>query len=232
MNRPANEGIAALEARIGYRFRDSGLLAEALTHASLAGEAAHNERLEFLGDRVLGLLAAEALLQAFPDVAEGELAPRLNALVRKEACAVVARALGLGPHIRAGGIVPGTAVLADACEALIAALYLDGGLEAARALFTREWGGMFAALAVAPTDAKSALQEWTQERALGLPVYTLVAQEGPHHEPRFTVEVNVRSLEPALGEGASKRAAEQAAAEAILVREGIWDEAQADKARS
>lgn len=221
MNRPADEA-AAVEARIGYRFRDPALLAEALTHASLAGEAAHNERMEFLGDRVLGLLAAEALLHAFPDVTEGELAPRLNALVRKESCANVARAIGLEPHIRAGGIVPGAAMLADACEALIAALYLDGGLEAARAFFTREWGAMLSALEIAPMDAKSALQEWTQERALGLPVYALVSQEGPHHEPRFTVEVSVKSLAPARGEGLSKRAAEQAAAEALLGREGIW----------
>jgi ribonuclease-3 len=219
----------AIESRIGYRFRDPALLAAALTHSSAlgTGPSTHNERLEFLGDRVLGLLAAELLLDRFPDVPEGALAPRLNALVRREACAAVARAIELGPHIRSAGSggALGAATLADACEALIAALYLDGGLEAARALFVREWAGAIDALDVLPHDAKSALQEWSQERSLGLPAYTLASQEGPDHGPMFTVEVSIGALAPAQGTGASKRAAEQAAAARLLVREGVWAEA-------
>lgn len=232
LSQPADSaGLDALQARLDYRFEDLRLLSEALTHASTSGAAAPiNERLEFLGDRVLGLLAAEALLERFPRATEGELAPRLNALVRKEACAAVARELGLALYVRATGSAVGQGVLADACEALIAAIYCDGGLDAAKRFFQREWAGQFAALAELPRDAKSALQEWSQERALGLPVYQLVAREGPDHGPQFTVSVNVASGTAAQASGPSKRAAEQAAAAALLVREGVWSPEEGQRA--
>jgi ribonuclease-3 len=230
----AEAAASAVEERLAYRFGNRALLIEALTHSTPQAEGAPvNERLEFLGDRVLGLMAADALLRRFPDAPEGELAPRLNALVRRETCASVARALGLGAYVRSVGsagpdLKP--AILADACEAVIAALYLDGGLEAARALFEREWASALGAITEAPLDAKSALQEWSQERALGLPAYELLTRAGPDHEPVFTVRVGVKSLAPAEGTGASKRAAEQAAAAALLTREGLWGEAQAARA--
>lgn len=228
---PAAASVSAVESRLGYRFKNAALLAEALTHSSAPGGKPINERLEFLGDRVLGLLAAEALISRFPDRPEGELAPRLNALVRREACAAVARGLDLGAHIRSAGTAgQGATVLADACEALIAALYLDGGIEAAREFFVREWAGQMDSLDEAPLDAKSALQEWSQERALGLPVYALVSRQGPDHGPVFTVSVRIGSLAPIESRGASKRAAEQAAATALLVREGVWSAEQGERA--
>lgn len=205
---------------------------EALTHASRArrhGRAVtgHNERLEFLGDRVLGLLAAEALIRRFPDDTEGALAPRLNALVRKETCAAVARAMELGPRLVLSEAEEGTggrekaAILADACEAVMGAVYLDQGLGAARGLFERFWADALAGVEEVPRDPKTRFQEWAHQRVGTTPEYRVLARSGPDHAPRFEVEVRLKGFEAARGEGDSKRAAEQAAAEAFLAREGV-----------
>jgi ribonuclease-3 len=214
--------LAAFAARLGHAFRRPGLLREALTHASIAGPARpDNQRLEFLGDRVLGLVIAEALIAADPGAAEGQLAPRFNALVRRETCAEVARAIGLGEVLRLGRseMISGgrrkEALLADAMEAVIAAVYLDAGLEAARALVLRLWGPRLAAVAGDARDAKTALQEWAQARGLPPPAYVEIAREGPDHAPAFTVEARLATGAAARARGASKRAAEQAAAQAL-----------------
>jgi ribonuclease-3 len=229
--------MAALEARLGHRFSDSGLLREALTHASRTGgtrgrggaskDETDNERLEFLGDRVLGLVIAETLLQRYPDAREGGLAPRLNALVRKETLAEIAEELGLSEALRlAKGDALSSArarmaILADACEAVIAAIYLDAGLGAARDFVLRSWSARLGDLEEVPRDAKTALQEWAQARGLPTPAYDVILREGPDHAPHFRVAVKVEGLFVEAGEGASKRAAEQAAAAALLARENL-----------
>ena len=220
-----------LEGRLGYSFKTPDLLARALTHGSVGQgkpRATTYQRLEFLGDRVLGLLVAETLWREFPELNEGDLAPRLNALVRKETCAEAARAIDLGAHIimapseeRTGGRNK-TAILGDACEALFGALYLDGGAEAARKLFDIFWTPNFARLMMERRDAKSALQEWTQAKGAPPPRYEVVSRHGPDHAPVFEVEVTPKGFAPARGEAASKRAAEQAASRAFLLREGVW----------
>ncbi len=225
------EPLEALEARLGHIFRDQDLLRRALRHASL-GEGS-NERLEFLGDRVLGLVVAERLYGDFPLTDEGGLAVRLNALVRREACAKAAAAVDLGPHIvmasseMLSGGKKKMAILANACEAVIAALYLDGGMEAARAFILRYWDDAFEGLAPELRDAKTMLQEWTQSGILKKkvqPVYKMKGREGPDHAPAFTVEVSVPGHEPETGHGPTKREAEQDAARAFLVRLGEWKE--------
>lgn len=215
--------LEALERALGRDFCDRSLLLEAVTHASAAGRLERdNQRLEFLGDRVLGLLTAEALLKQYPADAEGALAPRLNALVRRETCAEAAEAIGLGAHIRmarAEALTGGRrkkAMLADAMEAVIAAVYLDGGLDAARGVFERLWRPRLETLAEAPIDAKTALQEWAQGRGAALPRYTVIGRDGPDHAPSFEVEVTLESGETATGAATSKRAAEQEAAAALL----------------
>lgn len=196
----------------------------ALTHASAPGEAS-NERLEFLGDRVLGLLIAEWLYEDDPGASEGALAPRLNALVRRETCAAIGAAIGLGEAITVAsserGALRNTAVIANACEAVIAALYLDGGLDAARRFVRRHWAEAVGSLEADMRDAKTALQEWAQGAAgggRGMPQYNVVERTGPDHAPRFVVEVAVTGLSPARGTGGSKRQAEQAAASAMLAQ--------------
>ncbi|MBW3559740.1 MAG: ribonuclease III [Proteobacteria bacterium] len=224
------EAIGALEARIGYQFTDRDLLERALTHASV-GEGARrvrdNERLEFLGDRVLGLLAAEHVTDSYPSVREGQLNTKLVGLVNKGACARVARRIGLGPALRlapgetkTGGREKDT-ILGDACEALLGAVYLDGGMDAARALFAREWAEEFAALdEPRVSDPKSQLQQWALQVKRQLPIYRVVERSGPDHAPAFTVEVRVDHLEPAMADGKSRQEAEKAAALALLQREG------------
>ncbi|MGF1551297.1 MAG: ribonuclease III [Paracoccaceae bacterium] len=225
--RPGSErDLDAVAAVLGHRFADRERLAEALTHASAASPArADNQRLEFLGDRVLGLIVAEALVARFPEEAEGTLAPRLNDLVRRETLAAVAEEIGLGGHLvlgRSESLSGGrrkAAILADAMEAVIAALYLDGGLAAARRFVLDRWGARLdAAGSAVPTDAKSALQAWAQARGLSLPAYETVGRAGPDHAPRFTVAVRLETGESARGEGRSKRPAEQAAAAALLAK--------------
>jgi ribonuclease-3 len=226
--------VADLADKLGHAFSDPALLERALTHASVGEGAARskhrdNERLEFLGDRVLGLLTAERLLEGFPDAAEGELAPRLNRLVSREACARVARRIGLGPALRlAGGESKGggrdkDSILAGACEAVIAALYLDGGMEAAAAFFDRWWAEDIEALPALgqALEVKLALQQWAQKAGRPLPAYRVLEREGPDHAPTFTVQVEVEGVAPATGSGSSRQAAEKAAAKALWDREGL-----------
>ncbi len=222
--------LAQLSERIGYAFKDAALLKLALTHASarpVLKPNEDNERLEFLGDRVLGLAVAELLIKTFPDAPEGELARRYNQLVRSETCAAIAQGWGLGKLIHmsggeadSGGRAKKT-ILANACEALLGAVFTDGGYEPARDIVHRFWIGELGALDDA-ADAKSVLQEWAQGRRLPLPLYTEIAREGPDHAPRFTAEVAIDGVEPERGQGANKRQAEQAAALAMLRREGVW----------
>lgn len=220
--------LAELFGRIGYEFRDRSLLDRALTHASHGAQniTKHYERLEFLGDRVLGLIAAEELYHRFPRAGEGDLSRRLNLLVRQGTCTEVANKLQLGDYIRwgkrAGGLATNPRVLADACEALVAAIYLDGGLEEARGFVRRHWQPFFERAAKVGKDPKTALQEWALSRSLPLPVYYEEARRGPDHLPVFAMTVEVEGCEPATGEGPSKRSAEQSAAEAFLLREGVW----------
>lgn len=230
MNRRAGRGgvdLAALETALGHRFADQALLQLALTHASAGTSRLHdNQRLEFLGDRVLGLAMAELLFKRFPEEDEGALARRHAALVRQDALAEVARGIELGRYLHlAGGEAEGrgreaAGALADACEALIAALYIDGGLEPARAFVVTSWEKLIAADLQPPRDAKTALQEWAQGRGEHLPRYNIVARDGPDHQPMFTVTVAVKDGRQATATGASKRAAEQAAAAGLLVQIG------------
>lgn len=217
-----------LTVALGHVFARPSLLEEALTHRSAdahqKGGRQSYERLEFLGDRVLSLAIADLLMARFPREAEGDLSRRHAGLVRRDALARVAAALGLGDHLRLSRSEDGAggrynpAILADACEAVIGALYLDGGLGVAARFVTAHWTAMMEAASVPPQDAKTALQEWAQGRGRPLPAYRTLAQEGPAHEPRFAVEVEVEGMAPATGEGLSKRAAEQAAAAALLDR--------------
>jgi len=221
---------SALEKTIGYRFKDGELLERSLTHISaIAGGSRTNsyQRLEFLGDHVLGLIISDMLFRAFPKADEGELSRRLADLVRREACADVARAIELGTALRlgaseanAGGRMR-TAILADVCEALVGAVYLDGGYDAAATLVEKLWGDRMRAPVRPLRDPKTILQEWAQARGLPTPTYREVARTGPHHDPEFRVAVDLASREPAEGLGRSKRTAEQAAAAAMLKREGV-----------
>ena len=218
--------LGPLEDALGHHFAKSDLLLEALTHPSAVrrrGIARRGyERLEFLGDRVLGLIVAELLWRRFPTEAEGELTRRHTHLVRRDALAEVAEVVGLGAQIivspgeDAAGVRENKSVLADVCEAVIAALYLDGGLAAARRFVENRWEMRLSALGEPPRDPKTTLQEWVQARGLPLPDYRTVATEGPAHRRRFTVTVNVEGLDPATASGSSKRAAETAAAAAAL----------------
>jgi len=213
---------------LGHRFADPKLLAEALTHSSAHARRGSPrqsyERLEFLGDRVLGLVVAELLWRRFPEEAEGELTRRHTGLVRRESLVEVARALGLGAFVilsqgeAQAGARDTPSVLADACEAVIAALYLDGGLEAARAFVHRYWEPLLQGTATPPRDAKTALQEWAQGRGRGLPTYETVSVAGPAHKRVFTVSARVEGAEPATASGSSKRAAETAAAAELIAR--------------
>ncbi|GLS85354.1 ribonuclease 3 [Cypionkella aquatica] len=217
--------LKAFEARIGHQFSQPELLLRAVTHASISSSTRpDNQRLEFLGDRVLGLVMAEALLSADTAASEGQLAPRFNALVRKEACAEVAREVGLGDVLKLGrsemlsGGRRKEALLGDAMEAVIAAVYQDGGFDAARALILRLWGPRIGAVEQDARDPKTSLQEWAQARAMPPPVYTEQGRTGPDHQPIFTVEVKLESGEAEIARAGSKRVAEQAAARALLAR--------------
>jgi ribonuclease-3 len=213
--------------RLAHRFADPGLLRQALTHRSLLQGRnrglASNERLEFVGDRVLGLVIAEWLVERFPGEREGGLGRRLAHLVNQATLAAVARRIGLAEALivpaseAATGVRKRATVLADACEALIGALYIDGGLDAARDFIRAHWADEVEAVAEAPRDPKTALQEWAQGRGLALPAYRTVASEGPSHRPRFTVAVTVGEA-CAEATGVTKREAEKAAAAALLTR--------------
>ena len=223
--------VAGLERRIGYRFKDLKLIDCALMHVSAMtgprNPVGSYQRLEFLGDHVLGLAVSDMLFQAFPKANEGDLSRRLADLVRKETCAEVARAIDLGPAIKLGpseansGGRQRTAILGDVCESLIGAVYLDGGYAAAAELVERLWAERMRKAERPPRDAKTMLQEWAQARGLPTPVYREVGRTGPHHDPEFRIAVALPDRPPAEGLGRSKRTAEQAAAAAMLTREGV-----------
>lgn len=227
----AKAATAAIEARIGHSFADPALLATAFTHVSaLKSQRSRSEsyqRLEFLGDHVLGLVVSDMLYRAFPHADEGELSKRLAELVRKETCADVARALDLMEGIKLGTVGAGAgarlrkSVLGDICEAVIGAVYLDGGYPAAADFVTRNWLERMKKPARPLRDPKTVLQEWAQGRGLPTPVYREVERSGPHHDPQFRVAVDLPGLEPAEGTAGSKRAAEKLAASAMLAREGV-----------
>ena len=217
--------LRAFEGRIGYSFRAPEMLLRAVTHASLSTPTRpDNQRLEFLGDRVLGLVMAEALLGADTAASEGQLAPRFNALVRKETCAEVARELGLGEVMKLGrsemmsGGRRREALLGDAMEAVIAAVYVDGGFDAARDLILRLWGARIGAVERDARDPKTSLQEWAQARAMPPPDYTEAGRSGPDHQPIFTVRVTMANGEGETASAGTKRVAEQMAAKALLAR--------------
>jgi ribonuclease-3 len=225
---------AGFEARIGYGFKDAALLEQALTHISAISGARNRggsyQRLEFLGDHVLGLVISDMLFRAFPKADEGEMSRRLADLVRKEACADVAREIDLGAAIRLGASETNAggrgriAILADVCEALIGAVFIDGGYPAAAELIERLWQQRMRKPARPLRDAKTVLQEWAQARGLPTPNYREVARTGPDHDPEFRVTVELPQRAPAEGLGRSKRAAEQAAAAVMLAREGVKGE--------
>lgn len=217
--------LKAFEGRIGHRFSQPELLVRAVTHSSVSSPSRQdNQRLEFLGDRVLGLVMAQALLGKDKAASEGQLAPRFNALVRKEACADVAREIGLGDVLKLGrsemmsGGRRKQALLGDAMEAVIAAVYLDAGLEAAQALILRHWGNRVDRVEADARDAKTALQEWAQARGQQPPKYSELSRSGPDHAPVFTIGVVLTSGETAEATAGSKRQAEQAAAKALLTQ--------------
>lgn len=217
--------LLAFSGRIGHRFRQPDLLVRAVTHASISSATRpDNQRLEFLGDRVLGLAMAEALLRADSTATEGQLAPRFNALVRKETCADVAREIGLGEVLKLGrsemlsGGRRKDALLGDALEAVIAAVYMDAGFEAAQAVVLGLWGDRIAGVQADARDAKTALQEWAQARGLPPPVYLEQGRTGPDHQPVFTVEVRLENGALERAAAGTKRQAEQAAAKALLLR--------------
>ncbi len=224
-----NQAVTALVGRLGYVFQDEQLLERALTHASGAKSkiAGSNERLEFLGDRVLGLVVAQILYEQHDDVPEGDLARMLNMLVRRQTCAKVGEALGIPDALVLAGKGDKRTVVTDnivgnACEALIAAVYLDGGFGAARAVISEHWAGFLKQAPDMRKDAKSSLQEWAAARSLPAPSYETIDTTGPDHAPQFTVELTVEDRKPAQGVSSTRRTAEQVAATEFLRREGIW----------
>ncbi len=219
-----------LEAVLGHAFGDRNLLTEALTHSSHVSDARQPtyERLEFLGDRVLGLVVAEMLLEHFPGEEEGALARRHSALVMGETLARIGGGIGLSAHVILSRAEDDTGgrnkpnLLADVLEAVIAALYLDGGLKAAAEFIEKHWRPLMDSAPTPPQDAKTALQEWAQKEGKPLPDYELVSRTGPDHAPMFTVRTLVAGIRPETASGPTKKAAEQAAAETVLVRAGVW----------
>jgi ribonuclease-3 len=227
----AKAAAAAIELRIGHAFADPTLLATAFTHVSALKSSRNRadsyQRLEFLGDHVLGLVVSDMLYRAFPKADEGELSKRLADLVRKETCADVARTLELLDGIKLGAVGAGAgarlrkSVLGDICEAVIGAVFLDGGYEAAEKFVQRNWTERMRKPVRPLRDAKTILQEWAQGKGLPTPVYREVERTGPHHDPQFRVAVDLPGLAPAEGVGGSKRAAEKVAASVMLAREGV-----------
>lgn len=221
-----------LEQRLGYTFENPVLLARALTHSSAVAPSRRTsesyQRLEFLGDRVLGLVIAHMLSDRLPKSNEGELSRTLNSLVRKETCARVARKLGLGAFMRLGdseartGGAEKDAILGDVCEAVIGAIYADGGLDPAFDFVTRMFGDNLDVSQARRADPKTALQEWAQGKGLEPPSYVETARTGPDHAPIFTISVSVHGFEPITASGPSKKLAEHQAAERFLVREDVW----------
>jgi ribonuclease-3 len=231
------KSISALEERIGHRFAEQKLLENALTHVTGVGSGRKRtesyQRLEFLGDHVLGLVISELLFKNFPKAEEGELSRRLSDLVRKEACAEAALAMDLGPHMKLGsseassGGRKKSAILADVCEAVIGAIFLDGGYDAASQFIDRFWRERMFEPGRPLRDAKTMLQEWAQARGLPPPHYREVERRGPDHKPEFRISVELPGFAAAEGRGSSKRDAEQAAAAEMLTREDVGAKAKA-----
>jgi ribonuclease III len=227
-----SKGHAKLEARLGYKFADPDLLNRALTHSSAISPArriSHSyQRLEFLGDRVLGLVVADMLYGKLPRATEGDLSRGLNSLVRKETCATIARSLELGEELNLGDAEARTggadkdAILGDVIEAVIGAVYLDGGLAPAKEIVERLFGNHLSEASNTRADAKTALQEWAQGRGLEPPSYIEIGRTGPDHAPEFTIAVKLDGFAELTANGASKKLAEHKAAEAFLVREKVW----------
>lgn len=219
--------MQAFQKRLGYRFSNPELLMRALTHGSVSSSTRpDNQRLEFLGDRVLGLVMATALLEADQKATEGQLAPRFNALVRKEACADIARQIDLGAVLKLGrsemlsGGRRKHALLGDAMEAVIAAIYRDAGFDAARDVVLSLWGDRVHSVEADARDAKTSLQEWAQARGQKPPAYVELSRSGPDHAPVFTIAARLQDGTEAHATAGSKRQAEQAAAKALLERLG------------
>lgn len=215
--------LISFQARLGYEFDHPRLLIEAVTHSSMSSQTrSDNQRLEFLGDRVLGLVIAQALFEKDIDAKEGLLAPRFNTLVRKETCAEVAQKIDLGSVLKLGRseMVSGgrrkQAVLGDAMEAIIAAVYIDGGLSKAEKIILTLWGQRIEAVKSDARDAKTALQEWAQARGLNPPIYETMSRKGPDHAPVFEIEVRLETGEKQQAIAGTKRKAEQAAASVLL----------------
>ena len=224
------ERCEALEAKIGYTFKDRNLVDRAMTHASAISEKKARfsyERLEFLGDRVLGLVIADSLFQKFEGEPEGGLAPRLNALVNREACAEASLRLGLDEFLildqaeeKAGGRKKAS-ILSDICESLLGAVYLDGGLKPARDVIEKAWAPMLKGLGKRPKDPKSVLQEWAQGSGLETPTYEIVGRVGPDHAPEFAARVHVGEFDPVEGRGSTKQEAQREAARRMLVLQNV-----------
>jgi ribonuclease III len=227
----ANAATSAIEERIGHKFADANLLVTAMTHVSALKPSRKRgesyQRLEFLGDHVLGLIVSDMLYRSFPNADEGEMSKRLADLVRKESCADVAKSLGLADDIKLGAVGVGAgarlrkSVLGDICEAVIGAVYLDGGFQAASEFVERNWTERMKKPRQPLRDPKTVLQEWAQGKGLPTPVYREVERTGPHHDPQFRVAVDLPGLAPAEGVGGSKRAAEKVAASVMIEREGV-----------
>jgi ribonuclease III len=227
----AKAEAATIEARIGHSFADPSLLATAFTHVSALKVPRRRgdsyQRLEFLGDHVLGLIVSDMLYRTFPKANEGELSKRLADLVRKETCADVAHSLGLIDAIKLGAVGASagarlrTSVIGDICEAVIGAIFLDGGYPAAEQFVRCNWEERMRTLKRPTRDPKTVLQEWAQGKGLPTPVYREVERTGPHHDPQFRIAVDLPGLAPAEGVGGSKRAAEKLAASAMIAREGV-----------
>ena len=228
----AKAATAAIEARIGHKFADPSLLTTAFTHVSALKPATRHradsyQRLEFLGDHVLGLIVSDMLYRAYPRADEGELSKRLADLVRKESCADVAKSLELLDDIKLGAVGAGAgarlrkSVLGDICEAVIGAIYLDGGYAAAAQFVERNWTERMRKPRRPLRDPKTVLREWAQGKGLPTPVYREIERTGPHHDPQFRVAVDLPGLSPAEGVGGSKRAAEKVAASVMIAREGV-----------
>lgn len=225
--------LARLEARLGHRFANRALLETALTHMSADSRRLESyQRLEFLGDRVLGLSVADMLFRTFPQAEEGDMSRRLADLVRKETCAEVAAGWEVGSFLKLGegeilaGARKNKAILADACEAVIGAVFMDSGYEAARKLVEAGFGQRLLTPVTPLRDAKTALQEWAQGHGHPTPTYVERGRSGPDHAPIFRIAARIGTLPDAEAEGRSKRLAEQAAAEAFLRRQGLWTDTE------
>lgn len=216
--------IDQLQKRLGYIFKETIFIERALTHSSAhqSSNGVDYERLEFLGDRVVNLIVADLLFKAFPLEKEGALAKRHTALVRTETLADIARVLNLGEFVvlsdaeRIAGGAENDNILADITEAITAAIYMDGGFQAAKTFIETIMGDRLHVMKEPPRDPKTALQEWSQAKELGLPIYALIAQDGPDHAPNFTIEVSLEGMDPQSATSTSKKRAEKEAAQKML----------------